>query len=209
MQWYSKLLKEKWTSILFHITNRISWTHGYKHFHKCCHADLSEREQSCKKWLHVNSAAFTALERIVNDKKLLKDLDYVAEFRHTGNLEVYHSLLNKYCPKRLAFSYDGMYARTQLAVLDHNCGINREQAKRGDGKLRYKVVFSKVTGSWVSKKILVDKKRTYIKEIINEIRKIPENYKLKNREAVPKNIATYPNPGKEIVIKSKTSRFVK
>ena len=37
-------------------------------------------------------------------------------------LEVFHSLYNLYCPKRISFSYEGMYARTQLAVMDHNSG---------------------------------------------------------------------------------------
>ncbi len=40
----------------------------------------------------------------------------MSQFHHTGELEVYHSLLLKYVPKHLHFSYKGMVARTQLAV---------------------------------------------------------------------------------------------
>ena len=41
-------------------------------------------------------------------------------FHHTGSLEVSHSLLLKYCPKRQHFSYVGMQAHIELAILDHN-----------------------------------------------------------------------------------------
>ena len=35
------------------------------------------------------------------DKNLLKDLDYLSDFSHTAKFEVYHSLCNNFCPKRL------------------------------------------------------------------------------------------------------------
>ena len=46
-----------------------------------------------------------------------------------------------------------MIARTQLAVLDDNCGSNNTQATRNDGKGRYKQIVFKVTQNWVVKKI--------------------------------------------------------
>ena len=57
-----------------------------------------------------------------------------------------------------------MIARTQLAV-DYNCGSNNTQAKIKDGKQRYKQFFSKVTQSWVKKKISETKNREYIHEL--------------------------------------------
>ena len=53
---------------------------------------------------------------MVLNKKFLKDIEILTEFHHTGELEVYHSLLLKYVPKHLHFSYKGMVARTQFAV---------------------------------------------------------------------------------------------
>ena len=38
------------------------------------------------------------------DKNLLKDLHSLSDLSHTGNLEVYHLLCNKFCPKQLRFS---------------------------------------------------------------------------------------------------------
>ena len=45
-------------------------------------------------------------------------MGHITGFHHTGNVEVYHSVMTKYCPKREHFDFDAMCARTQLAVLD-------------------------------------------------------------------------------------------
>ena len=85
-------------------------------------------------------------------------MEYLTQFKHTGNLEVYHSVINKYSPKRLHFSLYGMIARTQLAVMDFNSGADDKQATKQDGTFRFKQVFSKVTQTWVVKKIKEKKK---------------------------------------------------
>ena len=47
---------------------------------------------------------------------------------------MFHSALLKYLPKRQAFSYMGMYARGQLAILEHNENIvKRCQASTREG----------------------------------------------------------------------------
>lgn len=48
-------------------------------------------------------------------------------FHHTGDLENFNSLGNKYRAKGYVFGYDGMVARTALACIDHNSNIGREQ----------------------------------------------------------------------------------
>ena len=122
------ILLEKWTSIVNHVANKHSWRSA-KHFKKCAHRELSRRERKEKVWLKFGTAAHVALEEVVFNKKLLKDLKFVTEFHHTGNLEVYHSMMHKYCPKRQHFSHEGMVARTQLAALDHNHNCSRKQFK--------------------------------------------------------------------------------
>ena len=54
-----------------------------------------------RKWLQIGSCSYIAQEKNVTDKNLLKDLHYLFDFSHIGNLEVYHSLCNKFSPKRL------------------------------------------------------------------------------------------------------------
>ena len=127
-----KELKEKWMSILYHIKNLHQWE-NHEIFKRCEHPKLTKQN----KWLQEGSPSYIALENIVTNKNIIGDLRYLASFFHTGSLEVFHSLLNKYCPKRLHFSLHGMVARTQLAVLDYNSGANVEQAKTKTGTLRY------------------------------------------------------------------------
>lgn len=113
------LLREKWKSILHHVQNKHSWRDATI-FKRCAHPRLSQREVRQKCWLKPGSSAFVALEEVVLQPKLLNDLSRLTEFCHTGGVEVYHSMLLKYCPKRHHFSHKGMVARTQLAAIDNN-----------------------------------------------------------------------------------------
>ena len=79
----SELLREKWISVLFHVQNKHRWT-GYKKFRKCAHPRLTRKEVKAKEWIHANSEAFDALQKIVLDKKLLEDLEHLTKFSHTG-----------------------------------------------------------------------------------------------------------------------------
>ena len=78
---------------------------------------------------------------MVLEPKLLKDLANLTDFCHTGGLELYHSMILKYCSKREHFSYKGMVARTQLAAIEnnHNTGTeascNSKGRKDGRGKI--------------------------------------------------------------------------
>ena len=199
-----EILKEKWLSILEHITNKHTFK-GNKYYKSCEHGKRLRR-----KWLKKDSSAFTALKKIVADPKLLADFPYLTKFNHTGNLEVFHSLYNKYCPKRLHFSYEVMVARSQLAVLDHNSSVGLQQAVTKSGKKRTKITFTRITQSWVSKPIKEPKDKSYIKNILEEVfylRETSEKYPLPNIPKPPKNIATEPKPDKEEVIRRSRSRF--
>ena len=46
----AEVLKEKWKSFLFHVTNTHKWN-GYIHFHECCHPRLTSSQIMKKKWL--------------------------------------------------------------------------------------------------------------------------------------------------------------
>ena len=72
-------------------------------------------------------------------------MNCLTKFCHTGVLEVYHSLYNKWAPKRQHFFYAGMLAGSQLAVMDFNQGSNLKQAKTKEGKDRYNMLSSKIT----------------------------------------------------------------
>ena len=143
---------------------------------------------------------------IVHEPTIIKDFKYLTGFKHSGELEVFHSLYNVYCPKRLSYSYESMYARTQLAVLDHNSGVGREHAKTKSGEHRYKVTYSKISADWVAKKIMAQKDKTFLKDILSSIWEVSKSPQIEI-EKTPKNLATIDNPGKEAVIQRHVSRF--
>ena len=156
------------------------------------------------------SEAFEALQNIVFDKNLLEDLPFVVEFSHTGILEIYHSLYNKWAPKRKHFSYGGMLARTQLAVMDFNQGSKLEQATTASGEKRYNIQFSKVTKNWSAKPIKKQKDKSYLHKMIDETIECAKNKVIPEKPHVPllpQNIASIPKPNKKDVIENQKSRF--
>ena len=83
----------------------------------CCHAPLSTEKKKRKyNWLSPTSESFKALQDIAFSNSILKDLPYLTKFSHTGTLEVYHSLYNRWLPKSIHFSFHGMIARTQCVI---------------------------------------------------------------------------------------------
>ena len=111
------------------------------------------------------------------------------------------------------YSLDSYFnlARTQLAVLDHNSGINRNQATTKIGTPHVKQQYSKVSDQWVVKDIREKKDKSYIDEIKQEIKSPSEENIRKNKKLgnVPRNIAPKENPGKNILLSGKKSRFSK
>ena len=105
-----------------------------------------------KKWITPKSDLSEAFQSILLCRKLLKNLSHLTQFCHTGVLEVYHALFNKWAPKRQHF-YVGMLTRSQLALMDFNKRIYLEQATTGQGDKHFNVTFSKVTKQWSAKPI--------------------------------------------------------
>ena len=106
-------------------------------FTKCEHKELAKRL-----WLTPGSIALNALNSIVTDRNLLKAILYLADFCHTCNLEVYHSVIFKYLLNNIHFSHEGMVFCRQLAILHFNHVITDEHAKRKEDNLpRYKMEF--------------------------------------------------------------------
>src|SRR5664279_1566591 len=158
-----ELLREKWVSCIHHIANVHAWN-GEKLVH-CEHGEVDDN--TC--WLEIDSPAHLALKQVVLDKKLLKDIVQLSDFCHTGALEVYHSMLLKYAPKRLHFNYDGMQTRLQLAAIDHNYNVDRKVAKDKEGNPAVKQAYTKAKKHWILRNVYEGKQYTYIAEIMNNI----------------------------------------
>ena len=165
--------------------------------------------QKIRKKLY-GSPAHVALEEVVTNKKLMKDIAKLTEFHHTGELESYHSLMTKYAPKREHFCYNGMVARTQLVVLDHNANVSRSQAevKKGSnqGEKRFKIVCSKQRKNWVAKEIKVPKSYSYVEGMMNDVILCKKGKKIKYKPKIQaKCIAPTPKPPKQDIIEKRLS----
>ena len=97
-----QLLKEMWLSLLHHICGTHEWSSGTK-FHRCTH-DIRPQQEENVAYLDRDSDTFAVLKSIVMNKTLIKALHNLTQFCHTGELEVYHSMYLKYCPKRQHFA---------------------------------------------------------------------------------------------------------
>ena len=78
-----------------------------------------------------------------------------------------------------------------------------------DGKLIYKQQYSKITDSWVVKKVKEKSDKTYVRELLKEVvwlKKSREFAPLPQID-VPKNIAPIEKPDKNSAIQSIKSRF--
>ena len=70
------------------------------------------------------------LQNVLCQKRLLDGLENMAEQQiNTTMLEVFHVLKIAYLPKRTFFEIDKLIASTQIATLDHNQYVNREQVQ--------------------------------------------------------------------------------
>lgn len=137
---------------IYHITNVHEWVVG-ENFKGCTHPPLTDEEDRTKASLEIDSPAHTVLNEVLFDKRLLNDIRMLNRSCYTGQLEVFHGALLKYCPKRIHFDMPQMWSITQLAIMDHNANAFRQQAvvkcktkssvKKGHN--RYKLMFSKAT----------------------------------------------------------------
>lgn len=198
---------------MYHVTNKHSWN-DYTHFHECCHPPLTNSQVKKKKWLKPDTPAYIALEEVVLNKKLLKDIVKLTELCHTGQLEMYHSEYLKYCPKREHFSHKGMVARTQLTALDHNANHGRKQAVAQTGahtgELRFKVSFPKAQKHWVVKPIKEKKSYAHVEVLMANVVNACETGEVDiEPEAchLPKNISGTIAPSKQELVREHRSRI--
>ena len=156
-----------------------------------------------------NDPAHRALKQIVTKPKLVTDIAKLSSFCHTAQLEVFHSLLTKYCPNRQHFSYMGMNVRMQLAILDHNYNIERLQATTLQGQARFKQVSPKSQKHWVAKAIKEDEKFV---EMLDEV--VSPDYKPDELSSIftpdlPPNITLVPRPPLDLTVQKQVTRFSK
>ena len=152
-------------------------------------------------WLTPGMPAHNVFKSTIRDRQLLKNMLYFSQFKHTGNLEVFHSLLLKYYPKRLQFSHHGMIGRAQLAILHFNAFINAEHAVTKDNVPRYKLQFSKVTQSHVVIPIKNVPENKFLNDLMSNILQSVKTGELHKLPEVPRFEDSVDKPTKEEIIR--------
>ena len=61
---------------------------------------MKKKDSRRKPWLLPDSDAFKALKTLILDKNTLHNLQYLTNVSHTGSLEIYRALYNKWLLKR-------------------------------------------------------------------------------------------------------------
>ena len=123
-----KLIK-KCKSLVHHIVDKHKFGKTYPKYKRCSHKAYIWNEARKKKWLAKDSSAYNNLEKVVLDKRNLKDMEQLTKPLHTGSLEVFHSLTNCYAQKRLGFELNIQDARVKLPIIDQNNNVGKEQAR--------------------------------------------------------------------------------
>ncbi|KAL9960634.1 hypothetical protein ACROYT_G034118 [Oculina patagonica] len=206
-------LRDMWLGVLHHICGEHEWWEG-----KCSHGPLVSTEDG-KTFLQMDSKAHKAVRDIVADRHWLKSLAFYVKFRHTSKLECFNSMMLKYAPKRITFSYDVFVARVLLAALDHNFNLYREDVSDSSGQVQYKRKYSKRSKNWRAEPVKEGKKyphwpllaakilqkRAINPESIVQRMEIPTNHP----KRLAATIAMKDAPATKDLVKDRLSRFSK
>eukprot|EP00079_Xenopus_tropicalis_P015028 XP_004912165.1 PREDICTED: ankyrin repeat domain-containing protein 49 isoform X1 [Xenopus tropicalis] len=169
------VLIDKWLSVLFHIAD----VHNFprlKHYKRCIHTTLTPQKRKEIKWIKPSHPAHRALEKIVSDPALLKDLQHITQISHTPQFEVYRSKSLKYRSKNYSYKIESAYARTILAILSNNHSVGKERtALRSPSKSDLpvvekccKTVFSKQEKDWVATPIYKQGVDSHLFKLMND-----------------------------------------
>ncbi|XP_046568635.1 uncharacterized protein LOC124277026 [Haliotis rubra] len=134
------VIRDKWLSVVNHMQN-IHHGHG-KHFPNCLHPDLGQDDQK-RKWLKSGSKACEKLSQLLEQPRLLRDVQKLSPGYQTSKIEAYHSMANHFAPKMIGFSNLGMQSRLYLGSMDFNENGSRQQAFSKAGKPQVSVSYSK------------------------------------------------------------------
>ena len=77
-------------------------------------------------------------------------------------VQSFHNLILSYAPKRIGYKHDAYVARVQLAFIDHNYHLDRQQLTTQDGKPVYTRKWGRRTSQWHVVPIPVSKTYSYV-----------------------------------------------
>ncbi|XP_037649668.1 uncharacterized protein LOC119502670 [Sebastes umbrosus] len=200
----------KWTSILNHVQD--IHTHEDPIYPQCTHPLRKTRDP--RKWLAAGTPAFYKLEKVLTNKRILKDVEKLSPHHQTSSLEAFHSAILRFAPKNVVFPFLGMLCRLYLACLHFNENANRAQARSSAGDPLFRLQFPKArTGECRAKVVKTDPTFRYVDDLMDLVfEKVFVDPAPYTEEIMKINIpedlcANYERPDKESVINDFVSRF--
>ncbi|KAL3873816.1 hypothetical protein ACJMK2_028655 [Sinanodonta woodiana] len=197
----------KWHSVANHVQNRH--THANCLFPSCLH-DCQPEANAHYKWLQSGTKACVKIEEVVLNQRLAKDIKKLSPIHQTSNLESFHSVVNHFAPKMLAFSYIGMRNRLHLAALHFNENANRPQAMTNSGTSRYQISFPKYKkGGYIVKEVKEDCTYKYVEELIAALEEMVKEPEPVDRQIPPPLCSQFQRPDKLNAVQAHKSRFAR
>ncbi|RXN20821.1 hypothetical protein ROHU_014028 [Labeo rohita] len=133
------------------------------------------REASITQYYDVShiekgTPAFYRLEKVLTNKRILKDVEKLSPHHQTSSLKAFHSVILSFAPKNVVFSFLGMLCRLYLAALHFNENAGRPQATTTAGEPLFKVFFPKYKkGQFSAKPVKADPTFHYVDKLLDLI----------------------------------------
>ncbi|XP_015751817.1 PREDICTED: uncharacterized protein LOC107331715 isoform X2 [Acropora digitifera] len=141
---------------------------------------LGEWIKPCEKHLHWSATStfsgtvvYDKLSAALTNNALVKGIKQASPLAQTSCLEGFHSVLNHFAPKMIAYSYIGMYCRHILAAVHFNFNLQREVKHRSkDGVERVRVSYPKFkNGEATVRDVRITPNFDYVEEIFQTFMK--------------------------------------
>ncbi|XP_057694194.1 uncharacterized protein LOC130917124 [Corythoichthys intestinalis] len=173
----------KWTSLMNHIQDVHEHDHPF--YPKCLHPVKVSKDRN--KWFKPGTLT-VKVEKILMNKRILKDVCQLSKKQPMPSLESFHSLILRFAPKNVNFSFIGLLCRLYLAALHQNENGKREQAMAKE-KLLWKLGYPKsIKGQTIARPIKTNPTFAYrsdlIQLVLNEVLADPRKFQ-KELEKVP------------------------
>ncbi|XP_065146034.1 uncharacterized protein [Paramisgurnus dabryanus] len=200
----------KWLSMVNHIQD--VHVHDTPAFPRCEHATHVSKDPT--KWFQPATKALYTVEKLLTNKRMLKDVEKLSPHFQTSSLEAFHSVILRFAPKNVVYPYIGMLCRLYLACMHFNENSNRPQAKTKTGKPVYRLLFPKAKkGEYSTRPLKTQATYCYVyrlmdflfeKVILDPVPYMEEIHKIK----VPETLSSqYERPSMEEAISRHKSRF--
>ncbi|XP_015259484.1 PREDICTED: uncharacterized protein LOC107104080 [Cyprinodon variegatus] len=102
----------KWKSVLNHMQGVHN--HSDPAFPKCLHPPKASKDRS--KWFQPGSSALNRLDKVLTNKRFLTNVEKLSHHYQSATVESFHSVIQRFAPKNLAFPFIGMLCRYEHSL---------------------------------------------------------------------------------------------